>query len=403
MTLEKTENAGLTVADLKSRIASIRTQLERSELSRVVIYTLLYKVVFFIVVYFSYQLLPFNHGALNANLNYPPNEPVTFLTTLKTWDGQHYHYLAEEGYSAENMSNAFYPLYPAGMTAVASIFGISAAWAGLLISNILSIGAAAFLYLLSREFMSVERATATVVLYLTYPVAFYTNILYSESLFLFLILGLFYGLYKENIGLSILMAFLLPLSRPQGVLVGFILIFFYFWKHRKQSIYITRNKETLVLLVFPIGVMAYFLFMYLKTGSLAAGFEAQKHFISGNSVMNIFNIKDWFVRNFANVDLSFHGFTNSVLDRLFFAFYAVMLFVIYKKTDLTLFCYSLVIGLIPALSASFMSYSRYTLVIFPMFMALALILKSRYYVIAILFAALQSVFAINHTLNNWMG
>lgn len=375
---------------------------EAWSLYRVVGYVLLYKVAFFILVYFSFQMLPFSHGSLEANLHYPDNT-VNFLTTLKTWDGQHYHLLGAEGYQPESMSNAFYPLYPILMKVMSTIFGFSAAVSGLLISNILSVFAAAFLYLVSREFMSSELATGSVILYLSYPLTFYTNIVYSESLFLFLALGLFYGLYKDKVWVAVVAAFLLPLSRPQGVLVGLAIIVFFLFKYKRDIFYVVLKKDMFTLLAFPLGVVSYFLFMHLATGNFLAGFDAQSNFISGNSVANIVKLDDWFLRNFVNIDLAFHGFTNSIIDRAFFVFYVIMLYFIYKKTDMTLFAYALVIGMIPALSGSFMSFSRYTLGIFPIFMVLSMLSKRYFYMIAVVFFAVQSVFISRHTLNHWMG
>lgn len=393
----------MTIKNALIGIRGVCCSFQHSEISTAIYYALIYKLAFFLLVYLSFHLLPFSDGSLRANLNYPENAPITFLTSLKTWDGQHYHYLAENGYKADNMSNAFYPLYPLLIAATAKLMGISAILAGVLLSNVLSVGAAVFLYLLARVYMDEKKAIAALLLFLSYPVAFYTNILYSESLFLFLVLGLFYGLYREKFWLAIVFALLLPLSRPQGMLIGLVILVFYVCKYRKQSFKVFENKEAWIIFVFPYGVAAYFLCMYVSAGSLSAGFEAQKHFISGNSILNMFNLHDWFLRNFVNIELQFHGFTDSIIDRVFFGFYLVMLYFIYRKTDLTLTCYSLVIGMIPALSGSFMSYSRYTLIVFPIFIALALISGRHYRTIAVLFAAAQSVFAIRHTLNHWMG
>lgn len=391
----------LTINTWKLRNLSEVVDRERA-LCKVVGYVLLYKIAFFIIVYLSFQMLPFSDGTLRANLHYP-DDTINFLTTLKTWDGQHYHLLGEEGYKPDSMSNAFYPLYPTLMKLVSSFLGISAATAGLLISNILSLFVAVLLYLVSREFMSDALATSTVVLYLSYPLTFYTNILYSESLFLFLALGLFYGLYKDKYWIAVAAAFLLPLSRPQGVLVGLAILVFVLLKYRRDIFNVVGKRDLLTLLSFPLGVFSYFLFMHLATGNPLSGFNAQSNFISGNSISNIVKIDDWFLRNFVNIDLAFHGFTNSIIDRLFFVFYMVMLYFIYKKTDATLFTYALIIGMVPALSGTFMSFSRYTLGVFPIFMVLSMLSKRHFYVIATLFFAVQSVFIARHTLNHWMG
>ena len=387
--------------DLSEILKSFSKYIDH-DLSKVICIFLLYKISFLIIVYFSFNMLPFSVGHFNANLHYPKNEPVTFLTTLKTWDGQHYHYLSDIGYGHNQMSNAFYPLFPLLISVVSKILYIPNVIAGLVLSNIFSFGSVIFLFLLALQFGTKENAFRAVILYLAYPVTFYTNIMYTESLFLFLSIGFFYAIYKRNIILAIITIFLLPLSRPQGFLIIPIFFVFYILQYKKEFINIYKKREIAILISFVLGACSYFFYMYQQTGNMFSGFQAQNLFIAKNSILNIFRLQDWFIKNFINIDLAFHGFTNSILDRSFFLFYIIMLILIYKKMDLTLFSYSLIMGLIPALSGTFFAYSRYTLLVFPLFIALSLVHQKYFYIITVVFASMQSVFMIRHTLNYWM-
>src|SRR5437870_147551 len=63
------------------------------------------------LIYLGYHFLPFN--AQNYQLNsMGPAPPADFWATLRTWDAQHYLFLADHGYAPDQMSNAFYPLFP---------------------------------------------------------------------------------------------------------------------------------------------------------------------------------------------------------------------------------------------------------------------------------------------------
>ena len=198
----------------------------QEDIRKVIAIVLLYKFAFLTIVFFGYHLLPFSSGSFYANLHYPSTEHISFLTTFQTWDGQHYHLIAKEGYNKNSMSSAFYPLYPTLISIFSYVTSLSNVVTAILLSNLLSFGAVILLFLLSKEFMDSERAILVIILFLTYPVAFYTNVMYSESLFLILIFGFFYAVYKENIFFASILAVLLPLSRPQGHLV--IAVFFIF-------------------------------------------------------------------------------------------------------------------------------------------------------------------------------
>ena len=154
-----------------------------------------------------------------------------------------------------------------------------------------------------------------------------------------------------------------------------------------------------------LGYAAYFALMYAWTGNAFEGFDAQKSYPNSPSIANMFNY-----HGFTNALLNVHtldGIVDSALDRAFFLLFLALLWPIYRL-DKVWFFYVLPAGLVPALSSWFMSYRRYIMVLFPMFVVLALLLrkaKSRwlfwYYVV--LMAALQA-WAVKQFINfNWAG
>ncbi len=356
------------------------------------------KFCFFFLVFLGFHLLPFNTPAFNGNF-VSSNHPVSnWVLPLATWDAQHYISLAEKGYAADGLSNNFFPLYPWLIKILHLIFRSHYLLAGLVLSNFLSFLMLGIFYLFVKKLFDPEIAFLSSLFMLAFPTGFYLNLVYTESLFLTLVLIFFYSLYEEKIFLAFLAAFLLPLVKAQGILVLLpLLIFLVFQKAEKQS-----TKRWFLIVAFLAGFITYLSFMKYKTGAFFSGFTMQNEYVSSNSISNIFNLKDWFLRNFIHITYTLHDFTTSIIDRLFFVGFVFLLWFIYMKLDKTLFYYALVMGVVPALMGSFMSYSRYLLIVFPLFIVLALLLRQKSYFVIVPMIVLQVLFSLMHCLNFWV-
>jgi len=112
--------------------------------------------------------------------------PLTALGREWTqWDATHYLYLATHGYSATGDTRnliAFFPLYPALISAMAAI-GLPARGAALLISNIAGVIAAIALYELARIDDREKAAFRAAAFFLVFPTAYFLMVGYTEALF----------------------------------------------------------------------------------------------------------------------------------------------------------------------------------------------------------------------------
>ena len=107
------------------------------------------------------------------------------------WDAQHYLYLATHGYAvtgdARNLI-AFFPLYPALISAVATT-GLPARTAALLISNLAGIVAAILLYEVARLDLREKAAFRAAAFFTLFPTAYFLLVGYTEALFCALAFG----------------------------------------------------------------------------------------------------------------------------------------------------------------------------------------------------------------------
>ena len=358
------------------------------------------KICIFLIIYLSANLLPFSKYFHDTNFLYPPDDGINLSSTFKTWDAQHYLFLAEKGYAPGQESNRFFPLFPLLIAAVKPIFLNNTLVAALFLSNLFFFIALYYFYMFTKRTFDPEIAFTASLFLMAFPTAFYTSLVYTESLFLMLTMIFFYCLYEKKLTPALLAAFLLPLARPQGILI--LLPYMAFMLYKNGAFVLKFSKEYLIGLAFIAGLLVYFMFMHYTTGSAFSGLAAANIVKGRASLMNVTDPFGWFMRNFINVKYYIHYYIYSIIDRLFFLAYVLLIYPVYKKMDKTMFTYMLVLGLVPALSGNLMSYTRLMFEVFPMFIVLALIFRKNHYYVTAPLIALQTFFLIMHCLNFWM-
>jgi hypothetical protein len=323
---------------------------------------------------------------------------ATLSARLSGWDVNHYLTLSKVGYQKDSPSCAFYPLWPAIIhLATFMTFG-HALLASLVLANALSLVAFWLFYRLVEQNYGPVLARDALILMVAFPGALFFSIPYTESLFLVLVLIFFHGLRSERYLVSCVAVFLMPLAKAVGVFVVLPLAW-HLYERRKHW------KHGLMLLVPLAGYATYFGIMRASTGNPFEGFDAQRSYPNSPSIRNIFDLAG-FTTAFLNVN-SLDGMMDSALDRGFFIMLLILLPLIFRLNK-TWFFYVLAAGVVPAASSWFMSYRRYIMICFPVFIILAQglqRLKSRwlfwYYVLMLV--ALQ-IWAVIHFANGaWAG
>ncbi|HEV2394421.1 MAG TPA: hypothetical protein VG146_18885 [Verrucomicrobiae bacterium] len=349
----------------------------------------------------------------SALANWPPGGKATLSSRFASWDAAHYLRLSKDGYTAGSMSCAFYPLWPMVLRPATAVAGNSPLMAAMVLANALSlIGLCLFYRLVERRYgPGVGRDS--LILMLAFPGALFFSFPYSESFYFVLVMAFFWGLELRQPALTGLAGFLLPLARPVGVFVLLPLAWrLYEERGRQNQLQPSECKPTnrslmaWLLLACPLlGYAAYFGLMRLWTGNALEGFDAQRSYPNSPSIQNLFNYAGFF-RALSNVQ-TLGGMMHSMLDRFFFVLFLALLPLIYRL-DKTWFFYVLPAGLVPALSSWFMSYRRYIVVLFPLFVVLAqLLARTRqrwifWYYVALL--ALLQVWAVRQFVSfDWAG
>jgi len=202
---------------------------------------------------------------------WPLPEAPAYLDMWVRWDSQWYLEIARRGYwlrpDGTPQPQVFFPLYPLLIRLFSPAFGGQAHLAGLFLSNAALVGSLYLLLLLAREEgLSREEAKRASLYLLLFPGAFYFSALYTESLFLFLSLLSLLLARRGKPLLSALSGAGAVLTRSPGILLLFPLLL---------ALRERRGRTLLPLLLLPLALGAYMLFLHRTTGDPLAFARAE--------------------------------------------------------------------------------------------------------------------------------
>ncbi len=232
-------------------------------------------------------------GVLSRMVFFPPGKTYifqyhtsTWLDIWSCWDSGWYLHVAENWYDLAatptlprmleqgQSAIAFFPLYPGLVRIVGVVFGTYLG--ALIVSNVALIFAGVFLYRLVRLRCGSDDAAATSVKYLfLFPTAFILSGVFTEALFLALLLGCFYYAERRTWLLVGILGLLLSLTRSLGALAIIPLAWEYL--RSKDLKFKDIRPDVLYLLLVPAGVLLFAAYNQYVTGDFFAFAHVQKY------------------------------------------------------------------------------------------------------------------------------
>jgi hypothetical protein len=312
---------------------------------------------------------------------WPPEIRGKWSQHFATWDADHYLYLSAEGYGEPARSIAFYPLWPLLIRAVARVTGLSHIFAGLLMANFCSIAGWLLFHRITAERFNERTADYALTCLIVFPGSLFFQFIYTESLFFLLLMGLWWGMENRRHDIAWIAAFLAPLTRGVGLFAVLPIGWYWLstrpwswlpqWMKRKDvpfgaQDFLAHGSGPILLLFAPIlGWGAYLGLMWVWAGNPWAGVEAQKYW-GAHSISNLWDIPK-FAQGFMNVT-AWHDFRGSILDRVGFLLVLYALPVLWRMGK-DLLVWTLMLGVLPAMSGTFVSILRFESCAFPVFLA----------------------------------
>jgi hypothetical protein len=401
---------------LKARIRSAFSKIPEWFTCEVVVPFVITRLALLVVGWLGFRLLPLpvtfssaweigpdgNKHAVVDHIS-PTSHP--WVNMLSRWDAGWYVEIARDGYRFEpgTPSNAaFFPLYPLLIRVIHALLFLPANdywWlvTAIALSNVaLLIGLTYFRALLAMDFNQ-DLASRTITYLLIFPTTFFFSGVYSESLFLALTVAAFYYARTNRWLLTCILAALATLTRSQGMILALPLLIEYLHERNFRLRKIGWNIMAFALV--PTALLAFALFLKLKFGSWTVVFDVQS--IWGRHLMWPWHPLAWFLRHAPALSPEHH-------DKLDFGFLLVLLgaaiagprrlrisYTAYIWTAVVFFSCWGMLGSIP----------RFDLVIFPLFIVLALIgARSRAFHLGYVVASsmLAALFMVMHSQWNWV-
>jgi hypothetical protein len=360
---------------------------------------------FVLLVYAASRLFYLGAGALFANVvpvsrfqRITADVPFGTMNLWSHWDGEHYVALAAGGYlqPPDNVSPAFFPLYPLLIRSFAELFGGPLAlgtlsvW-GVLLSLLALPFALYFVYNIAREGWGERTAQVTVLTLAVFPTSFFLNAAYTESLFLALSAGSLWALrVRRDLLLACALAAFATATRNVGV---FLLVpLAYEWLTNARE----YRWRVAYLALAPSGLALYAAYLWWRFGDPLLFYTQQSRWgreatgpldsllsaltRGGESLVRLFSPRLWADPSLGRVADAL-GAANNAYNLVFLGLALALLVAGLRVLPPDLSAYSLLLILPPTLFGTpqgpLMGLPRYVLVAFPLFVVLGVLLGER--------------------------
>ncbi len=207
---------------------------------------------------------------------------------LASWDGWWYQQIAAHGYdpalvripeasgliTLEGNSAAFFPLYPAAIRLVASCTGLGLYGAGLLVSILASFVAALGIYAVTARFGGRRAGFAAAGLWAVWPGSGTEWSGYSESLYVALAVWACHAVMSDRWLTAGVLTFTAGLARPTALalIAALTVAALRTLHHRHEDV----ARPMTAILIAPLGLMGYLLWVGDRMGDLTGYFQLQK-------------------------------------------------------------------------------------------------------------------------------
>lgn len=359
-------------------------------------------VALWLVIVNVFGFAALNRFNLNSDTAYQWITPWSFPSTQSwdvvdmhnRWDSYWYLDIVKNGYylrTDSTLSNvAFFPLYPLLIKIAGTILGGHFVLAGWLVSMGFLFLACTFFYKFLQEFHPDIEPEWPIILMLVFPTAFFFNIIYTESLFLFLTLAVFYYAFKKQFWLAGLFAFLGAAAHSNGIFLALPILWKIWETFGWRSIF---SQKILPVFLAPLATAGFFAYSAWKFHDLLLFFKLESAW--GRS----------FKLNMDHFQFFSHpSIVNFAIDIFFTLLIITVVILVYRKLS-PLYAIFMSLTVLSALtSGTLMSIGRYSLVLFPMFILLASVKNKTFQQAWIfgstLFLALDIMLFVN---NYWAG
>ena len=351
-------------------------------LPRSILISIIWIFILFFIVFLSRNPSYFPYSYEKDSID---PQSISILWHLSNFDGVHYQNIATRGYITSFQTN-FFPLYPLLINIFGNLFQRSYLIAGILISLLSLLGSVTILRKLSKS-------PHTIILFLLFPTSFFLISGYTESLFIFLSLFVWYQYKSKNYILATVFGIFLSATRYYGILLlPMILVDFFFKLKPVERFKLKSYLQLFPFLFLPVGLLTYMAFLKFQFNN---PFQFHTALAMWHKSDFTFPLQTLFryMKIFTSVPIQTVIFWVAFLEFASFilGIYAAYIFLKARQYSYSFYCF--VGTLIPTFTGTLQSQPRYLLSLFPIFLLPSIIKinKKILFVIYLLGGLLQLV------------
>lgn len=356
--------------------------LKKTEFKTLALWFVLWRGILFIVGALAPKLLSYRPTFPYA-VEFPLYQLPAWIYSWANFDGIHYLTIIRKGYFGTALIQAFFPLYP-------NLVRLVNHWhspiiAGLIVSNLFAFLALVSLYQIGKiHFPKITWLSLLVLL--SFPTSFFFGALYSESLFLVLVLQAFIASHRRRWWQAAGLAGLASATRIIGIFVIFGVLLDYLidaptvWQVSKvqwqKALVILRKhwlKIGLMGILGATGLLVYMTYLQLRFGDALFFIHVQSEFGGGRQESLI--IYPQVVWRYLKILLTARPFNFKYFayaqEAIVGIFGVLFLYFASKKIKLGQLVFCLGAFFLPTLTGTFSSLPRYALVIWPLYFIIA--------------------------------
>lgn len=367
------------------------------------------------IAYFADLFLVYDPSFPYADALLPSFEVPRWIYSWANFDGIHYLTIVEKGYVGTGLIQAFFPVYP-GLIMFDTFVGINPLISGQLLSLAAFFGVMVVWQRLVSVHFSKRIAGISLTLLMLFPTSFFFMALYTESLFLLLVLLSLYAAAKKQWIVAIAMAAIASGTKIVGIALLPTLVLEYLLQknivlHLPLDRFLrslrklrTADYVKLAAIIFSgTGLFLYMLFLNQEFHDPFYFFHVQEEFGGGRSESFILfpQVVYRYLKILTTVEWhswSYFAFAQEFLWSM--VTLGVLVWAWVKKYRPSYLVFGTLVFLIPTLTGTFSSMPRYILACFPLFIGLAEYLEPRpklrfaWYVVSSILLILNTVLFI---------
>jgi hypothetical protein len=362
-------------------------------MKKLVIIFLVWRVALFGMGLIAPLFLPYRQDFGYTSYSYYLENPlIGWQTSIEPWanfDGVHYLHIAQRGYIDEWR---FFPLLPLLIHIVSFGNPNTVLVLGFLLTQLIAFFALYWLYRLLQLDFSEKTAFKTIICLLLFPMSFFLGSIYTEGLFLLLSATALYAARKKRWGVAVLLAALASATRIMGVVLVPTLLIELWLQHQTtlKKFIIEKWQMILMLSGGVLGLAVYSFFVHQQTGDSLLFLKAHTFLGNSRSAGLVFPLQTCFryLKILLTLSPWLYEWWVALLESGTYLIASLfLLWGWFQPIRKSYWWFAFIGYIIPSLSGTFTGLPRYMLILFPLFLPLAMA-KPKWILVTYLLAAI---------------